>query len=92
MWPRNCGRGWATPDSLTYEDFPVADPQWLTVDEAEYPVQVNGKVRGKVTVPATADQAVVEAAARADVGSYLEDATVRKVIFVPGRLINFVVS
>ncbi|MEP6626038.1 MAG: class I tRNA ligase family protein, partial [Acidimicrobiia bacterium] len=77
-------------ESLTYADFPVADPQWLTVDEVEYPVQVNGKVRGKVTVAAGADQAVVEAAARVDVAAHLDGATVRKVIFVPGRLINFV--
>ena len=80
------------PETITYEDFPVADPQWLTVDEVEYPVQVNGKVRGKVTVAADADQAVVEAAARADVASHLESVTVRKVVFVSGRLINFVVG
>ncbi len=78
--------------SLTYADFPVADPQWLTVDEVEYPVQVNGKVRGKVTVAAGAEQPVVEAAARLDVASYLDGASVRKVIFVPDRLINFVVG
>ena len=57
------------PETLTYEDFPVADPQWLTVDEVEYPVQVNGKVRGKVTVATDADQAAVERAARADVAT-----------------------
>ena len=36
--------------TLTYEDCPVADPQWLVEDSVEFPVQVNGKVRGKVTV------------------------------------------
>jgi leucyl-tRNA synthetase len=63
-------------------------------DTVEVPVQINGKVRGRVTVPAGAEQAVLEAAARADerVGALLADATVRKVIAVPGRLINFVVG
>ncbi len=79
-------------ESLTYENFPVADPAWLTVDTAEYPVQVNGKVRGKVEVAADADQAAVEAAARIEVASRLEGTTVRNVVFVPGRLINFVVG
>ena len=80
------------PATLTYEDFPVADPQWLTVDEVEYPVQVNGKVRGKVTVPTAADQVEVEAAARVEVASYLDGVAVRKVVFVPGRLVNLVVG
>jgi leucyl-tRNA synthetase len=78
--------------TLTYEEYPTADPQWLVEDTAEYPVQVNGKVRGKVTVPADADQGVVEAAARDEVGAQLAGVTVRKVVFVPGRLINFVVG
>jgi leucyl-tRNA synthetase len=65
------------------------------VDETvEIPVQVNGKLRGKVVVPADADAAAVEAAARADerVAALLADRTVRKVVAVPGRLVNFVVS
>jgi leucyl-tRNA synthetase len=57
-------------------------------------VQVNGKVRTRVDVPADADAAATEAAARADdkVAALLEGATVRKVIAVPGRLVNFVVG
>jgi len=54
-----------------------ADPAWLLADTVEYPVQVNGKVRGKVTVAADADQAAVEVAARADVASHLDGVTVR---------------
>ncbi len=80
------------PETLTYESFPIADPQWLVVDTLEYPVQVNGKVRGKVTVSADADQEAVEAAARVEVASHLDGVTVRKVVFVSGRLINFVVG
>jgi len=80
--------------SLAWTDFPVADPAWLTVDTVEIPVQVNGKVRGKVTVAADADDATMEAAARADdkVAAALADATIRKVIVVPGRLVNFVIG
>jgi leucyl-tRNA synthetase len=57
-------------------------------------VQVNGKLRGVVDVPAGADQALVEEAARAEerVASALEGKTVRRVVYVPDRLINFVVG
>ncbi|HRF02004.1 MAG TPA: leucine--tRNA ligase [Pirellulaceae bacterium] len=80
--------------TLAYEPWPTFDPA-LTVDaEIEIPVQILGKVRGKVTVPADADGAAVEAAARADerIASQLEGKQVLKVILVPGRLINFVVK
>ena len=43
------------PRSLAYEPFPVADPALLVDETVEYPVQVNGKVRGRVTVPTDAD-------------------------------------
>ncbi|MGZ6973225.1 MAG: leucine--tRNA ligase [Acidimicrobiia bacterium] len=80
--------------SLAYEDFPTADPQWLTVDTVEIAVQLNGKVRARLTVPANLDEAGTEAAARADerVAALLEGKTERKVIVVPGRLVNFVVG
>jgi leucyl-tRNA synthetase len=80
------------PATLTYEPFPVADPAWLVEDSVEYPVQINGKVRGKVIVAADADQTAVEDAARHEVAAHLDGVTVRKVVFVPGRLINFVVG
>jgi leucyl-tRNA synthetase len=82
------------PDSLATEPFPQADPALLVDETIEIPVQVNGKVRTRVHVPADADAAAVEAAARADdkVAALLDGATVRKVIAVPGRLINFVVD
>ncbi|MEO6627260.1 MAG: leucine--tRNA ligase [Aquihabitans sp.] len=81
-------------ESLAYEPFPVADPAWLVDDNVEIPVQVNGKVRGRVTVPAGADRDALEAAARADdkVAALLADATIRKVIVVPDKMVNFVVG
>jgi leucyl-tRNA synthetase len=81
-------------DSLAWEAFPVADPALLVDDTVEIPVQVNGKVRGKVVVPADADQAAIEAAARADdrIARLLDGKTVRRVVVVPGRMVNFVVT
>jgi leucyl-tRNA synthetase len=80
--------------SLAWEAFPEADPALLIEDTVEIPVQINGKVRAKITAPAGLDQAALEAAARADdkVAELLDGATVRKVIAVPDRLINFVIG
>ncbi|MEI8337230.1 MAG: class I tRNA ligase family protein [Actinomycetes bacterium] len=82
------------PETLTYEPFPVADESLLVVDSVEVPIQVNGKLRSRVTVSVSADAATLEAAARADekIAELLEGATVRKVIAVPGRLVNFVLG
>jgi leucyl-tRNA synthetase len=79
--------------SLAVEPFPVADPALLVDDVVEYPVQVNGKVRGHVTVAAEARPADVEAAALADpkVEAALAGRVPKKVIVVPGRLVNIVV-
>jgi len=79
--------------SLAHGPFPVADPAYLVEDTVEYPVQVNGKVRGRITVPADADADSVEAAALADekVQTSLAGATPKKVIVVAGRLVNLVV-
>ena len=82
------------PGSLAYEPFPVADPAELVEEAVELPVQVNGKTRSRISVPADADQVEIEAMARADerIAVLLADATVRKVVVVPGRLVNFVVA
>ncbi|WP_193045317.1 leucine--tRNA ligase [Mycolicibacterium baixiangningiae] len=78
--------------SLAHGPFPVADPQYLVTDTVEYPVQVNGKVRSRITVDADADKGTLEAAALADekVQTFLNGATPKKVIVVPGRLVNLV--
>jgi leucyl-tRNA synthetase len=80
--------------ALAFTDFPEADPALLVDETVEVPVQVNGKVRGKVTVAAGASDADHEAAARADarIAELLAGATVRKVVVVPGRMVNFVVG
>ena len=80
--------------SLAWHPFPVADERWLVDDTVQVAVQVNGKVRSQVSVPADADAAALEAAARADekIAGYLDGATVRRVVAVPGRLVNFVLG
>jgi leucyl-tRNA synthetase len=86
MWRRMGHTG-----SLTYVDFPVADPALLVAASVTYPVQVNGKVRARIEVPAgAADQAVREAALVA-VADALGGAEPRKVIVVAGRMVSVVV-
>ena len=79
-------------DSLTYEPFPTPDPALLLDDTVEYPIQVNGKVRSKISVAADADQDSVESAALADerIIELLGGNDPKKVIVVPGRLVNIV--
>jgi leucyl-tRNA synthetase len=81
-------------ESLAWHPFPEAEERWLVDDTVQVAVQVNGKVRSQVTVPAGADAEVLEAAARADekIAAHLEGATVRRVVAVPGRLVNFVLG
>src|SRR5581483_709057 len=78
--------------SLAYEPFPAADPAYLVVETVEIAVQVNGKVRAQVMVAADASGDEHEAAARAEprIASLLDGRDVRKVVVVPGRLVNFV--
>jgi leucyl-tRNA synthetase len=80
--------------SLAHEAFPVAADTWLVDDTVELPVQVNGKVRGHITVASDADRDAIEAAARHDakVAALLDGATVTKVVVVPTRMVNFVVA
>ncbi len=79
---------------LAYERFPEPDPSLLVVEQVEIPVQVNGKVRARVLVAPDADEATTKAAALDDahVGELLAGRNVRKVIVVPGRLVNVVVG
>jgi len=79
---------------VTTATWPTPDPALLVSDTVTLPVQVNGKKRAEITVPAGADPAAVEAAAREDDGvkAHLAGLTVRKVIVVPGRIVNIVAS
>ncbi len=77
--------------SLAYVDFPVADPAQLVADSVTYPVQVNGKVRGRIEVSPETAEAAVREAALAEVDEALAGRTPKKVIVVPGRLVSVVV-
>ena len=81
-------------ETLAYAAWPEADGRFLVEDTVSIAVQVNGKLRGTVEVAADADKDAVLAAARTEpnVARYLDGATVRKEIVVPGRLVNLVVA
>jgi leucyl-tRNA synthetase len=79
-------------ESLSAAPWPAADGRWLVEDTVEVVVQVSGKVRGRVALPAGADEAAARTAALADpaIAKHLEGKTVRKTIYVPGKLLNLV--
>jgi leucyl-tRNA synthetase len=89
LWQR-LGHG----ESLAYHAWPGADPALLKADVLEIPVQVNGKVRGKISVPAEAEEHEVLAIAKQDqnVGKHLAGQSVKRAIYVRGRIVNFVVG
>ncbi len=89
LWERLGGS-----ESLSHAPWPEYDES-MTLDETvELPVQVNGKVRGRIQVPADADQSTILAAAKAEpnVAGQLEGKSILKEIVVPGRLVNLVVK
>ncbi|MDX1907991.1 MAG: leucine--tRNA ligase [Bacteroidia bacterium] len=80
-------------DSVLVQPFPAWDPALIEEDSVEYPVQINGKVRAKISLPRAADNAAVEAAvlAHATVQQWMEGKPPKKVIVVPGKIVNIVV-
>ncbi len=92
--PSPSGRGVGGEGTLAYEPWPTYDESLLKADTIEVPVQINGKVRGKITVAADITKEGLEAAARSDerIKSQLEGKTIKKVIVVPGKLVNLVVA
>ncbi|GHH35537.1 leucine--tRNA ligase [Lentzea cavernae] len=78
--------------TLAHGPFPQADEQYLVEDTVEYPIQVNGKVRSRVVVSASASQDEIKAAALAEekIAELVAGGEPRKVIVVPGRLVNIV--
>jgi leucyl-tRNA synthetase len=79
-------------ESLAHGPFPTADPALLVAEQIEYPIQVKGKVRSRISVPADATPADVEAAAMADekILELLAGGTPRKVVVVPGKMVSIV--
>ncbi|HYO24699.1 MAG TPA: leucine--tRNA ligase [Lacipirellulaceae bacterium] len=81
-------------ESLAYAPWPQYDAAILVETTVELPVQINGKVRGKICVPAGADRAALISAVKADakIAEQLAGRTIIKEIVVPGRLVSFVVK
>lgn len=81
-------------ESIAYAPFPVLDPALLIEDHQQYPVQFNGKTRFMVEVPQGTPAAEVEALVRGHekTAGYVEDKQIRKVIVVPGRIVNVVIG
>lgn len=81
-------------DSLAYQPWPKFDEALLQESVVEIPVQVNGKLRSKVSIAADADQATMQQVAEQDetVAKYLEGKTIVKAVVIPGRMVNFVVK
>jgi len=82
------------PAPVSLVAWPAVEERWLTDDTVEIPVQIQGKLRGRVVVPAGADAEAMKAAAAADpkIAELLAGKQVAKVVAVPGRLVNFVLK
>ena len=87
LW-RELGYG----DDILTAGWPKVDEAALIQSQIEYVVQVNGKVRSKIQAPADADQTAIETLAlqNENVQKFIGDAQVRKIIVVPGKLVNIV--
>jgi len=99
LWERlphggSSGGGHTPTDTIADAGWPLYSEAMLVEDTIEYPVQVSGKMRGKISVPADADEDAIVAAAKLDenVAVHLEGKTIRKVIVVPGRMVNLIAT
>ncbi|MBM4058298.1 MAG: class I tRNA ligase family protein, partial [Planctomycetes bacterium] len=82
------------PAPVSLAPWPTVEERWLRDDTVEIPVQVQGKLRGRIVVPAGADATALQAAAAADpkIAELLAGRTIAKVVAVPGRTVNFVLA
>ena len=94
LWARLHSTFGQTAPSLAYAPWPKFDSALLVESEIEIPVQVNGKFRDVIKVSANADNATIEAAAKAaeKVQPFLAGKTIKKVIIVPKKMVNFILA
>ncbi|HUN80983.1 MAG TPA: class I tRNA ligase family protein, partial [Phycisphaerae bacterium] len=92
LWQRLRGKDWK--GSLAHEPWPAWDPKLVEEDEVEIPIQVNGKLAGRLLVSKTAPQDAVQAVAMKEpkVIEKLAGKPVVKAVYVPGRMLNLVVK
>jgi leucyl-tRNA synthetase len=90
LWNKLSAAGTAAPGSMSYQPWPKFDPALLVESTLEIAVQVNGKLRDVIRIDADASQSQIEAAALASekVKPFLEGKTIKKIIVVPGKLVN----
>ena len=81
-------------ETLAYEPWPEFDEALTKDDMVEIPVQIKGKLRGRITVPADMGRTELEEAAKSDekIATHLAGKQIVKTVVVPGRLVNFVVK
>lgn len=87
LWTQVTGK-----EGISFEAWPTYDEKYLVEDEVELVIQVNGKIRAKLLVAFDAEQATIEEEAKNLLVSYMEGKTLRKVIYVKNKLLNFVVA
>jgi leucyl-tRNA synthetase len=94
LWNRLHGRAGDARKSLAYEPWPEFDPALVKDDVVEIGVQVNGKTRGTITLPVDADESTARDVALAEerVRAHVEGKTVKKFIYVKGKIANFIVG
>src|SRR6185369_15520385 len=94
LWARLHSTFGQVATSLAYSPWPKFDAARLVESEIEIPVQVNGKFRDTITVAADADNATIEAAAKASekVQPFIAGKVIKKVIIVPKRMVNLIVG
>ena len=94
LWARLHSTFGQVATSLAYAEWPKFDAALLVESEIEIPVQVNGKFRDTIKVAVDADNATIEAAAKASekVQSFIAGKTIKKVIIVPKRMVNLIVG
>ena len=85
---------WGNTESIHQQKWPEVDPDALTVDEITLVIQIMGKTRGTIQVPASSDKVALEKyATESEIAQgYLEGKEIRKVIVVPNKLVNFVIA
>jgi leucyl-tRNA synthetase len=76
--------------SVQNQPWPAYDPTLCEEDEVEIPVQINGKVRGRITIPKDAEQEQAVAAAREALATHLTGKPPRKIIWVPNKILNLI--